>query len=266
MSRARAARAALLAYPADVRERLGAEMIGTVLDVSRGSRRRFARELAGLVRAGLRARTAPRRALADGVCLAAAWLMTLDLSTLLAQIVRGMHDPLLAPASLALLGVALALALVGYDRPAGAAALAWTAARLPALLDHFPGRAPAGLGVSLIPAACFATLLLAPRRRAPDPRRLGWLAVPVVLAATFGPAHYDQSPLLVALVAVAAVLVALYALATLPTDPRVAIAAAVPLATLGAAPGRIAVGLVFVAPLVLAVGAARLRRRPGDAR
>lgn len=268
MSRGRTARAALLAYPPEVRERLGAEMTATLLDVSAGSRRRYARELSDLVRGGLQARgqrTAAEgagRVLADGVCVAAVWLMVLDLATLLAQTVRGMHDPLLAPASLVLLAGALALALVGYDRAAGAAALVWTAARMPALLADFPGREVAAIAVTLAPAACFATLLSAPRRRAPDPRRLAWFAIPLALVAAFGPPPYDQSPLLVALVAGAALLVALTALATLASDPRLAIAGAIPLSTLGIRPDRVGIVLAAAAPLVLLVAAARLRRAP----
>jgi hypothetical protein len=52
----------------------------------------------------------------------------------------------------------------------------------------------------------------------------------------------------------------LYAITTLPTDPRVAIAAAVPLSSLGLGPAGVT-SLLFVAatPLVLAVTVARLR-------
>jgi hypothetical protein len=261
----RAIRAALLAYPPDVRERLGAEMTATLLDVSRGSRRRYARELAGLTRAGMgeRGRRAAaegaRRVLADGVCLAAVWLMTLDSSTLLAQTVRGLQDPLLAPASLVGLGVALALALVGYDRPAGAAALLWTAARLPALAADTGGSALSVLAVTVVPAACFTTLLLAPRRSRPGPRGLVWLAVPAGLALTLGPPPWEQSPLLVAFVGIVALLVVVSALAQLPADPRLAIAGAIPLLTLGVRPDRVGVPLV-VAAVVLAAAAARLWR------
>ena len=96
--------------------------------------------------------------------------MTLDLSTLLAQRARGFDDPLLAPWSLGLLAVALALALVGYDRLAGVAALVWTAARFPSLLDHHPGMAVRGRRRHAArPSACFAVLVVAPRRRVPRP-------------------------------------------------------------------------------------------------
>jgi hypothetical protein len=267
VNRERMTRAALLAHPLDVRDGVGGEMTATLLDVSAGSRTRFTRELAGLVRAGLRVRgqrkaaNGARRTLADGLCLAGVWFMTLDLSTLLAQTVRGFHDPLLAPWSLVLLGVALALALVGHDRLAGVAALAWTATRFPLLMDHHPGMGAVVLAVTLPSVACFAALAVAPRRRAPDPRRLAWLVVPGTLVATFGPPPYDQSPLLLALVTIAVVLVVAYALMTLTTDPRVAIAGAIPLATVTAGSAAL---LTLIALLVLAtavVRSARLGRR-----
>jgi hypothetical protein len=263
MNRERATRAALLAYPPDVRERVGQEMLATLLDASAGSRTRFLRELAALTRAGFDARgqrtaaIGTRRVLTDGVCLAAVWLMTLDLSTLLSQRARGFDDPLLAPWSLALIGVALALALVGYDRLAGVAALVWTAARFPLLLDHHPGMGAVILAFTLPSVACFAVLVLAPRRRAPDPRRLAWLLVPVTLVATLGPPEYDQSPLLLALVAIAVVLVVVYALVTLPADPRIAIAGAIPLLIVA---GGSAVVPALAALLVLATAVARLRQ------
>lgn len=120
-------------------------MLATLRDVSAGSRRGFAREISDLVRLGLRTRASStasvgaRRLVADGLCLAAAWLMTLDVSTLLSQRARGMHDPLLSAPSIALLAAVLALAFIGYDRLAGAGALVWTALRLPALWDHHAG-------------------------------------------------------------------------------------------------------------------------------
>jgi hypothetical protein len=265
MRRERAALAALAAFPRDVRERTGREMTATLLDVSSDSRTTFLRELAGLVRAGLRARArhtaaaGAGRVVADGLCLAGVWVMTLDLSTLLSQRARGFEDPLLAPGSLILLAAALALALVGYDRVAGVLALAWTAARFPALLDHRPGMEALLVAVTLPPLACFAALVAAPRRRPRDPRRLAWLLVPLTLVATFGPPDYDQSPLLLALVAVGAVLVAAYAIATVTIDPRVAIAAAVPLSTIavGTGPGAV---LALLVPALLVLTVVRIRR------
>ena len=61
MIRERATRVALLAYPPDVRERVGDEMTATLLDASAGSRTRFAREVAALARAGVRRAAGARR-------------------------------------------------------------------------------------------------------------------------------------------------------------------------------------------------------------
>jgi hypothetical protein len=269
MTRERAVRLSLLAYPTDVRAELGGEMTATILDASEGSPRRFARELADLARLGLRARATrtaaagARRVIADGLCLAGVWLMTLDLSTLLSQSARGMRDPLLAPPSLVLLGVSLALALIGFDRLAGAGALLWTGARLPAVFVHHPAMELAVVAATLPSITCFAVLVLAPRRRARDPRQLAWLLIPATLVATFGPPRYEQSPLLLALVAIAAIAVVVYAMVMLSTDPRVAIAGAIPLTCLGLGAGQfggnpIAVSLMLATPAALAITVLRI--------
>jgi hypothetical protein len=252
-------------------------MLATLHDVSAGSRRGFAREIADLVRLGLRTRATAtasvgaRRLIADGLCLAAVWLMTLDASTLVTQRARGMHDPLLAPAPLALLVAALALALVGRDRLAGAGALAWTALRLPSLWDHHPGIV--NLASEALPIVCFCVMVLAPRRRATDLRRLGWLIVPATLVLTLAPPNGERSPLLLAYVVLGAILLTAFALAMLPTDPRLAIAGAISLSTLGvavvihhhdaAAPATV---FVAAAPLAIAVAVARTRRLRRPAR
>ena len=269
MSREWIAGFALLSYPADAREARGEEMLATLQDVSAGSRRGFAREIADLVRLGLRTRATStasvgaRRLIADGLCLAAVWLMTLDVSTLVTQRARGMHDPLLAPAPLGLLVAALALGLVGRDR------LAWTALRMPSLWEHHPGIV--NLAPELLPILCFGVMVLAPRRRTTDLRRLGWLIVPATLVLTLAPPNDERSPLLLAYVVLAAILVTAFALAMLPTDPRLAIAGAVSLSTLGvavvihhhdaAAPATL---FVAAAPLAMAGAVARTRhlRRP----
>jgi hypothetical protein len=268
--RERVAAVALLAYPPAARAARGDEMLATLLDSSAGSGPRFAREVVDLVRLGLRARGAEtasagmRRVIADGLCLAGAWFMTLDLSTLLSQRARGMHDPLLSSASLVLLAAVLAVTLVGFDRLAGAGALVWTALRFPLLLDAHPGIA--GVAPEVLPIACFTVMLLAPRRRAPDLRRLAWLIVPATLVATLAPAHGDQSPMLLAAVALAAILVTVAAAATLTTDPRLAIAGAVPATCLGiqvagnAPPDLTLMLLLAAAPAVLAVAVTRTQR------
>jgi hypothetical protein len=271
VSRGRLAALALLAYPPAVRATCGEEMLSTLHDASVESRRRFAREIVDLVRVGLRARATQTarvgagRLAADGLCLAATWLMTLYLSTLLAQRARGYDDALLSWPSIALLGGVLAVALIGYDRLAGAGALAWTVLRLPALWDHHPGLV--NLVPEVLPILCFTVLLLAPRQRAPDPRRLAWLLVPAILVATLGPSDGDQSPLLLAYVALATILLVLFALAMLPTDPRLALAGAVGLSNLGidiwGGPTVFVLApplMLAATPVVLAVAITRTRR------
>ena len=187
--RERVTRAALRAFPRAIRSARGNEMLGTLLDASATSRTRFAHEIADLVRSGLRARASrttqagAMRLAADGFCLAAVWLLTLFLAADVGNRIRGPlpGDPaaLVSSWSLALLGSALVLALIGSDRLAGVAALLFTAS----LFDdparyNLTGAARLPL---LVPLICFGALLLAPRRRKPRPparvarrcRRLG---------------------------------------------------------------------------------------------
>lgn len=130
MTREALARCALRALPPSIRASHGEELLGTVLDCAGvGSRTRFVRELADLMGTGLRARSAGRgshRLVADGFCRGAILVMMLDLSTLLAQRLGGVQDPLLSWPSIAVLGLVLATALVGAERLAGIGAVAWT--------------------------------------------------------------------------------------------------------------------------------------------
>jgi hypothetical protein len=271
LTRERLARIALQAYPAPGRAERGEEMLATLLDASAGSRRSFAREVIDLARLGLHARATrtasagPARLIADGLCLAGVWLLTVDLTTLLSWRYRGLHGPLLGWPSIALLAAVLAIALIGADRLAGAGALAWTALRLPELLQQHPGTA--GLAAEALPALCFAVMALAPRRRAPDLSRLAWLLVPVALVAICGPPRDERNPLLLATVALCAILAVLFALAMLPTDPRMAIAGAVGLSDLAVAVVAInhdasilACLSLAAAPAALAIAATRTRR------
>ena len=88
VTRERLAGLAVRAYPDDA---LASELASTALDVGAESPVRFVRELAGLARAGLRERAArtasvgPARLVFDGFCLAAVWMMTLELSGGLSQ-------------------------------------------------------------------------------------------------------------------------------------------------------------------------------------
>ena len=159
----------------------------------------------------------------------------------------------------------LALALVGLDRLAGAAALLWTALRLPALLDVHPGIA--GLAAELVPVLCFAAHGLRAAPASPDLAGLAWLVVPVVLVATFAPPNGERNPLLLAAVALAALLAVVFAVAMLPTDPRLALAGAVGLSDLRGgllAMHHDAPALAYLAasaaPVVLAFTVARTRQ------
>jgi DNA-binding PadR family transcriptional regulator len=201
MSGERIAELALLSYPPSARAARGEEMLATLQDASAGSRRRFVREIADLVRLGLRARGAQtasagaRRIVADGLCLAAVWIMTLDVSTLLSQRARGMGDPCSRghrsrcwpPCS-----PRRSSALTDSRAPAR-----WCG---PPCASRRCGTTHAGLvnlAPEVLPIVCFCVLVLAPRRRAPDPRRLAWLLVPATLVAAAGPAPGEASPLLV---------------------------------------------------------------------
>jgi hypothetical protein len=268
MSREGLATIALRALPREVRASRGEEMIGTLLDASAGSRTRLVREIANLLRVGIHMRagktgpTTPRRLLADGFCRGAVMLMILDLSTLLSQRLDGVQDPLLSWTSIGVLGAILALALVGAERLAGIAALVWAAARFPELVAHnatFNGLAP-----TVVPLVCFTVLIVNPRRRRLDLRRVAWLLVPAALVAAYAP-RGGNGPI-TALVSLAAILFVLVALLKIPTDPRLAIACALPATyvalMVAGAPAIPVVLLCFAAPLVMGVATIRLWRLP----
>ncbi|MFL5843042.1 MAG: hypothetical protein ACJ762_00015 [Solirubrobacteraceae bacterium] len=263
------ARAALHAFPANLRVVHGEEMLDTFRDVS-STRGRYVRELIGLVQSGMRARgsqtarAGARRLIADGVCLGAVWVLTLFLSSELGNRIRGV-DPLgpwhpLSYWSLALLGAALALALIGYDRLAGATALLFVATLLanPEWRDMSISRRE----LMLIPVLCFVTMGLAPRLRKPDRRRLAWLALTGALAVASSTSDDPTAAILIL-----ALLVLLpFSLAMLRSDPRFAIACAVPATAFGihmvqdpGGPGVLGVLFLCAAPLTLAITVKRTR-------
>jgi hypothetical protein len=268
--RERVTRVALHAFPPAVRSARGHEMLGTLLDASATSHSRFAGELLDLVRSGLQARATqtaqagPRRLVADGFCLAAVWLLTLFLASDVGNRIRGPLPGypwgLFSPWTFALLGGALALALIGYDRLAGATALIFTASVFndPARYDLTgANRLPL-----VLPVICFGVLLLAPRQRKRDARRLAWLAVAAGLAVAAS--RTDDTIAAVALLTL--IFFVPPAFAMLRTDPRLAIACTVSAAYFGlrmaqdpGGPG--ALGLLFLAatPLVLTIVIAHTR-------
>jgi hypothetical protein len=266
MNRERLARATLRALPRQLRDSQGEEMLGTLLDSSAtASPTRFAGELVGLLHAGLRARakqtasTDARRLLADGFCRGAILVMTLDLSTLLSQRLYGMEqDPLLSWTSISLLGVILATALIGAERLAGIAALAWTLARFPELVAHNPTFN--GVAPTIVPCVCFGVLIVSPRRRGLDFRRVAWLAASAMLVAAFGSRGADGA--ITAVVGLAAILLVLAAIVRIPTDPRLAIACMLPATYIGlmvaGSPVWPALLLSFGAPLLMTVAIVRV--------
>lgn len=269
MSRERLVQIALLALPTSTRETRGEEILGTALESVDGeSGAGFVRELVDLVAMGLRARSGghtSRRLVADGFCRGAILVMTLDLSTLLAQKLAGERDPLLSWPSIVGLGITLATALIGAERVAGLAATLWALARLPQLVSHDPTFH--GIAPSIVPIACFAVLVVAPRRRGLDLRRLAWLTATIALVAAYGRPH--ASGVITAVISGAAIIVVLAAVVTIPHDPRLAIACALPAAYVAlmvagkdAAPAWL---LGLGAPAVIttaAIGARRVTRRP----
>jgi hypothetical protein len=277
MTRERAVRAALHAFPATVREAQGEEMLGTLLDVSATSRTRFARELSGVVRSGMRARSTltaragVRRVVVDGVRLSGVWLLTLFLSSELGNRIRG-FDPLgpwhpLSPWSLALLAAALALVLIGFDRLAGATALLFVATLVvdPAWREQTISRRE----LMLVPVICFITLGLVAGRRKPDHRRLAWLVLTGALAVA---SSTSDDPTAAILILGVLFLVPL-ALAVLRTDPRFAIACGLLATSFGihmaqdrGGPGILGVVFLSAAPLILTLTVTRTRHLQAQTR
>jgi hypothetical protein len=235
MTRERIARLAVRAYPLKVRDASGAEMLGTLLDLSEGSTAVLLRESFALTLAGLRSRARTtaavgvRRLAADACCRAA---------TLWGLLILGFTVPLIIVSPAVQPGVwlnavvlaPLALALLGCDRLAGACGLAWTVLLL--TLTPTPDRLTTTLLVErLVPVVCYLAMVIAPRRRPIDPRRLLWLAATIAIAATatlaygHGPAGLNRHGADIA----EAVLVTLSIIgfARLPTDPRLAITCAI---------------------------------------
>lgn len=186
--------AALLAYPKDVRESLGNEMLGTVLDASNGSSWRVLSESVALIRSGLRTRAsitiaAGPRQFAAAVCAQAATVWGLFLLISLLRFDRvimasnGVLDHEVDLISIqALIAMSVAVALLGYDRISALFGLAWIGVELQEALSA-PRWLSTGMthtiAILLIPLACYGIMLLCPRTRRRDARRLMWLAAVV---------------------------------------------------------------------------------------
>ncbi len=202
----RVIRAALLAYPREVRRSRGDEMTATVLDLSKGSRSAFLRESLALLYGGLSARAgmsaeASTRQLADICALAATiwgsvmlciWL-GFDRAIYETQMFGGLatHAVIVE----ALLALSIGSALLNYRRVAGLSGLAWIGVFLE---SRFRTRLEIDRDVLawclhwvafvLMPLCGYVVMLLAlddKRRR--HPVRLGWLAGVILLGIVVAP-------------------------------------------------------------------------------
>lgn len=263
MTREQIAALALRAYPERVRATRGPEMLATLLDTSEGSMLALTREIADLLRSGLRLRSRATaahglaRLVADGFCLGAMLAIAARISTSVG------FQP--GRWQFWLIAAALALALVGYDRIAGLVGLGWILLTNP--VDPFGGHVvtvyrtavPLVLALDLGLAVPLLVMVLAPRRRPREYRRLLWLAPvgAVGWAWSLGTGAY----------VVAIFGVSLAGLASLPANPRLAIAVslwwtsiAVELALLAnGALSPLWIGLALPTPIVLALTVARVR-------
>lgn len=280
---------AMLAYPPDLREARGDEIVDTVLDVSHGSPRRVTRESVALIRSGLGARanvtaSSGARRLAATVCAQAAtvWGLVLLISLLRAE--RFMLTPA-AGVSMArsadrevafylvqaLLAASVAAALVGYDRIAallGFALLgALTLTETSRLISttHY-------VALLVVPAACYPAMLVMPRARRRDPRRVLWLAAALLLGVSpsLAPTNFGYALGLVGyglgLVGMVFLVLLLVGLVLLPAGPSLPLAIAVAMIAYGwpiwtgltgyAEPLTVQAVVITAGPVLLAAGAA----------
>jgi hypothetical protein len=255
----------LRAYPRNFRAARGKEMLGTLLDASEDSTSAFIRGVGSLLIGGLRERARENaqvgagRLVADGFCLAAVIWSAIELVS--DETLERMNAHIsLVIWILALLAGVLLFASLGRDRLAGVCGLAVVAyifireygmtlsGPAPVLLGH-PGLVffvDRWLG----PLVCFMVMVLRPRVRSQDPRKLLWL-LPVALLML--------SPVIrVELVAVELLIyfgLPAAGLILLPVDPRLAIASAVFWTDIAAAStlGHTRLGLITLPIVMLAV-------------
>jgi hypothetical protein len=242
-------------------------MLSTLLDSSGDSNAQLLREAVDLIRLGLRARatliaaSGAGRLLADGACTAGAFFLAQDLATGLRS--RGVPDAVYSPASMMLLGVLVAIAMLRRDRIAGAGALLWLALRLLGVIGAINLTIASA---TLLPAICFTVMLVRPRQRSSVPISglygCGGLVGLVLLAGAFG-------GLFTILALVAASAFCLLALALVMIDPRPAIAVAFLAANVAAAkagsgqPALITLAFGTTVPVIIALTIARTHQLAG---
>jgi hypothetical protein len=226
---------ALRAYPLEVRNSNGAEMLGTALDLSDGSVWMLLGESLALLgdgiaaRAGIAAAVSPRQLAAD-VCAQATTVwgaVSLVASIQLAR-AADLNPNTAELAYTVLLAMAIGFALLGYDRLGGICGLAWIFVLHLAVIGHPAGQhggswEPLPLKQELLelflPLAGYLVMMKAPRSRSPGAKQMLWLICAVALVLT-APSfvHGIGTPTLVVL----ATLIA--GLMRLPVDPRLAFA------------------------------------------
>jgi hypothetical protein len=238
---------AMRAYPTEVRDRSGGEMLDTALDVSRGSAWRALREGLTLVRGGLKARAnlaaeAGTRRLIANACAQGVTLWGLALLISALRFDRSLlttpgvywsgHGEIFFIAVQVLIACAVAAALIGNDRVSAVFGLAWVGISLYQYLA--PNSRPSTLHwvlTVLVPLACYLVMLFAPCVRRRDPRRLLWLVAAVAfgLAPPIGFANFGYGLLgpegFVLLVALVAGLFLLPVTSTLPLAIALALVA-----------------------------------------
>lgn len=281
-------RAALWAYPREVRRSRGDEMTATVLDSSEGSRVALLREALALVYGGMSVRAGidpetTTRGLAD-ICALAATIwgsvalcirLGLDRYIYEAHMFGGLSTQ--AVIVDALLALSIGSALLSYKRLAGVSGLAWIGvfleSRFRTRLEidrHVLAWSMHWVALILIPLCGYVVMLLAsddkPRRR---PARLGWLACVILLGIVVAPGALAAGPrfediiLLVMLIA---------GLVLLAASTRLPLALALALAGFGLSfrtgemiypsprPEYVLLGITTIGPaLLVALAATRVR-------
>jgi hypothetical protein len=264
---------ALRAYPPGFRSARGEEMLGTLLDAGDDSTGAFVRGFASLVVGGLRervrenARIGAGRLIADAFCLAGVlWSLMSFLSWRPTPLGYAQFWSL---ATVVLLAAVLVFALMGRDRLGGLCGVV--------LAGHIGVRAFGHPGPQFFeieffldywlgPLVCFTVMVLRPRIRPRDPRKLLRLIPGAMVAAFFliphlgGVARATPESSLFVIPGLALELglllgMPILGIFLLPIDPRVAITSAVFWADLAVSRtlGHERLGLVTLPAVLLAV-------------
>lgn len=258
----------LRVYPPRARLDRGDEMLGTLLDAA-DSPAAFVRESASLVLAGIRERArvsaqiSGARLLADAFRQATLVWIVIWLAGTAALVLA--HPKSLGGLEmwLMLLWPIAAVSMLGYDRLAGACGAAWM---IGVQLPIASGPYPFLLAGSLVPLIGFSVMIITPRRRPRNVRRLAWL-VPIIAVSVI------TQPVVLGFGALG--ILSLTGLSTagallLVADPRLLMATALVWASIGmmytepvvlhGTPISSVVLLVAGAPVTILIVSARLRK------